>query len=331
MPNLTSQQLEQHLRGTPLAGQGGNFIRYGQQFRVDPRLLVSIASAESSLGKYASGHNPFGWGPGIHFSSWDEAIRTVANGLRTNYLNRGLKTIGQIGQKYAPQNVANDPTGLNSNWVRNVRSMYQSLGGSGALGAGGRSSPQAAGSGGLLAPLDLRKFVSGQMAGNPAQGNRPWKPTEELENLVQEVRSSPQSQQQTRREQASPNVRGRLGKLTFSSGADRAGVHTQADVIAFARRVAAVYGHPLRVGTGTNHSQMTVNGRESQHWTGHAVDIPASGQQLLRMGRAALIAAGMPWRQAMRQTGGLYNVGGRQIIFLTNEGGDHYNHLHLGA
>jgi hypothetical protein len=95
--------------------------------------------------------------------------------------------------------------------------------------------------------------------------------------------------------------------------------------------VAGIYGQPLTVGTGTNHSQMTVNGNVSQHWSGHAVDIPATGSTLIRMGQDALIAAGMNPRQARKQRGGLYNVGGRQIIFNTHIGGDHTNHLHLGA
>jgi len=124
---------------------------------------------------------------------------------------------------------------------------------------------------------------------------------------------------------------GRLGKVIMQAGADRPGVHTQADILNFARQVAGIYGQPLRVGTGTRHSQMTVNGNQSQHWTGEAVDIPATGAALIRMGQDALIAAGMPARQARKQRGGLFNVGGRQIIFNTHIGGDHTNHLHLGA
>jgi hypothetical protein len=125
--------------------------------------------------------------------------------------------------------------------------------------------------------------------------------------------------------------KGKFGQISFAPGADRPGVHTQKDIIAFARRVSGVFGQPLRVGTGTQHSQMTVNGNVSQHWTGEAVDIPATGKKLLRMGQAALIAAGADPKWARKQTGGLYNVGGRQIIFRTTEGGNHWNHLHLGA
>lgn len=131
-----------------------------------------------------------------------------------------------------------------------------------------------------------------------------------------------------------PGMKGRgkaKGKVILLSGADRAGMKTQQDILSFAQHVSSVFGRPLRVGTGTRHSQMTVNGRVSQHWEGHAVDIPASGATLTRMGQAALIAAGADPRWARKQKGGLFNVNGRQVIYNTNEGGNHWNHLHLGA
>lgn len=103
----------------------------------------------------------------------------------------------------------------------------------------------------------------------------------------------------------------------------------------FMEQVAGVYGKPITASDGTGHSRLTVNGRVSEHTTGSAVDNPASGKELTRMGRAALIAAGMPRKQAMSEKGGLYNIelpgGGRaQIIFNTNEGGNHWDHLHVG-
>jgi hypothetical protein len=102
-------------------------------------------------------------------------------------------------------------------------------------------------------------------------------------------------------------------------------------VIDFMKKISGVYGKPLVGSDGTGHSRLTTSGNVSQHTTGNAVDIPAAGKELLRMGRAALIAAGMPRAQALRANGGLYNVGGHQIIFLTNEGGNHYDHLHVSA
>ncbi len=102
-------------------------------------------------------------------------------------------------------------------------------------------------------------------------------------------------------------------------------------VKSYLESIASIYGKPIVASDGTGHSRLTVNGRVSQHTTGNAVDIPASGKELLRMGQAALIAAGMPRAQALKQRGGLYNVNGHQIIFLTNEGGNHHDHLHVSA
>lgn len=112
------------------------------------------------------------------------------------------------------------------------------------------------------------------------------------------------------------------------SPSDRPGVKTSPYVVNAVRRVAGIYGKPITLGTGTQHSQMTVNGNVSRHWTGEAIDLPASGRQLILMGQAALIDAGMNPREARKQNGGLFNVNGAQIIFNTQEGGDHTDHLH---
>lgn len=357
MAALSPQRLEQVLRGTPLAGTGKAFIDAGRRYRVDPRLMVSIASAESSLGQHAQGHNPFGWGPGIQFGSWNEAIHTVTRGLREGYLNQGLRTVEQIQKKWAPLHVANDPSGLNSNWVKNVRAMMRQLGGgglaAGAAAAGGAAGARYAGDtrktfqAKVTTPgeLDLGPFFQQQMM-ESISGGRPQRPTDMLANLVEYVRTTPPSPAKTTkisraatRTDALPawaqnggaaGGGGKLGRVILPKSADRPGVRTQSDVLGFARRVAGVFGAPLRVGTGTNHSRLTVDGNVSQHWSGHAVDIPASGATLTRMGQAALIAAGMPAAQARKQRGGLYNIGGHQVIFNTTKGGNHWNHLHLG-
>jgi hypothetical protein len=118
----------------------------------------------------------------------------------------------------------------------------------------------------------------------------------------------------------------RLGK-----GADRAGMRTHQAVLMFVGRLGANLGRALTIGTGTNHNEYVLGThRESAHWEGNAADIPAAGTQLTRMGRRALILAGMDPREARKVKGGLFNIGGYQIIFNSNIGGNHYNHLHVG-
>lgn len=102
------------------------------------------------------------------------------------------------------------------------------------------------------------------------------------------------------------------------------------EILSFTAAIAQSYGRPLRAWDTSTHSRMTTSGRVSAHTTGDALDIPAAGARLTRLGRIALIQAGMPRAQAMKQTGGLFNVGGYQIIFNTNEGGNHHDHLHVG-
>lgn len=120
--------------------------------------------------------------------------------------------------------------------------------------------------------------------------------------------------------------------VQLGKGADRHGVSTSPEVLQFVGMIGARAGRRLTIGTGTNHNQFVVGTqRESDHWTGHAADIPAVGKQLTRLGRQALIAAGMSPKDAGKAKGGIYNVGRYQIIFNTNEGGNHFNHLHVGV
>ncbi|WP_217921060.1 glucosaminidase domain-containing protein [Miltoncostaea oceani] len=128
--------------GAPLVGLGDVFVREGVANGIDPRALVAIARAESSLGSdpgARSRNNAFGWGPHRTFASWEENIATVARGLRTGYLDDGLVTLPQIQARYAPLGVGNDPTNLNSNWLRNTTTLYRELGGdpAGSVALGG--------------------------------------------------------------------------------------------------------------------------------------------------------------------------------------------------
>lgn len=188
MPGLTAASLDQFFRshGSPLAGHGDAFIQAGRKYGFDPRLLVAISGAESSLGVHAQGHNPFGWGPGIHFQNWGQAIDRVAAGLKQNYLAKGLTTVEQIQQKWAPVHVANDPTGLNSNWAKNVKHFLAQLGGLDDVG----------GSADVPAPIsrmvpgkpDLSAFASQQLQ---AQASHRVNAVQSLNDLTQMIRSTP--------------------------------------------------------------------------------------------------------------------------------------------
>jgi len=89
--------------GSPFAGKEDMFITTCKTYELDCFLLPSIAGIESGFGRVLikDTYNPFGWGRGtIQFNSWEDGVDTVGKGLRTNYLNKGLLSIEDIGHVY---------------------------------------------------------------------------------------------------------------------------------------------------------------------------------------------------------------------------------------
>jgi hypothetical protein len=134
------------------------------------------------------------------------------------------------------------------------------------------------------------------------------------------------------------------GVVQIAPGANLAGRPLAPETLTFLARVTALYGGPLVVTTGTNHSRYTVDGSVSDHADGHAADLGMAanggsddspvGDRIMT---ACLIAAGVPAAQAgvEARRGGLYTLehdGLRvQCIWKTDEGGNHHNHVHIAA
>ncbi|WP_052350573.1 glucosaminidase domain-containing protein [Paenibacillus gorillae] len=120
--------------GGVLSGTGDLFAKYGKQYGVDPALLAAIAMHETGNGTSSAAKNKNNVGGMMRskgglqeFGSIEEGIAAMASNLRRLYLDQGLTTIEQIQRKYAPVGAANDPTGLNKNWVNGVSKYYQQL------------------------------------------------------------------------------------------------------------------------------------------------------------------------------------------------------------
>ena len=137
---------------------------------------------------------------------------------------------------------------------------------------------------------------------------------------------------------------GVVGAVQIAPGANLRGRPLTPETLAFVARVAGIYGKPLTVTTGTNHNYYTVNGTVSDHASGHAADIGMTanagtndGPVGDRIMTACLIAAGTPPAQAApaARPGGLFTLehnGLRiQCIWKTDQGGDHHDHVHIGA
>jgi len=99
------------LQGAPLAGYGKNFIDTASKYDLPWTLLPAIAMQESNGGKKIpeETYNAWGWGitasNTLGFDSWEHGIETVAKGLRTNYLDRGLVTPQEIMTEYCPLSI----------------------------------------------------------------------------------------------------------------------------------------------------------------------------------------------------------------------------------
>jgi hypothetical protein len=323
-------------KGSPMAGLGSVFVGSGRKYGVDPRLLVGISGIESSFGKHIYGsYNAWGWGPGKPFSSFEEGIATVAKGLRSGYLDRGLTDPYSIGKRYAPASDGNNP----HHWADTVSQFMRDLGAAApsrrTLSAQTPPELQAAASeraqgAGLQSAL-IQNLGDVGAHGGYADPSRMLGSL--LGGLIQDRIGSQRSTAGNTPSTVPLTGATRMrGSVTLAPGADRPGASTHQDILNFARTVAGVYGSPLQITTGTNHNQFVLGThRQSAHWTGHAADIPATGAALTRLGQAALVAAGADPAWARRQKGGLFNLGGYQVIFNSNIGGNHWNHLHVGV
>lgn len=118
--NVVSKQIDQRARvlqaylsryDSPLQYNAQDFIDAADTYQLDWKLVPAIAGVESTFGKFTPGsdyspsYNAWGWGvygdQAMYFKSWREAIFAVSQGLRDNYLNKGLKDPYAINHVYS--------------------------------------------------------------------------------------------------------------------------------------------------------------------------------------------------------------------------------------
>lgn len=109
-----------------LYDQADYIVQVSDTYGFDYRLLPAIAMQESTLCRAipVDSHNCWGWGiygdQVIRFSSYEEAIKTVAEGIKKEYLDKGLTTASKIMQKYTPSSP-------NGNWAFAVNKFLRDL------------------------------------------------------------------------------------------------------------------------------------------------------------------------------------------------------------
>lgn len=106
---------------SPLYDYADYIVMISDKYKFDYRLLPAIAMQESNLCRFvpSDSHNCWGWGIygdlTTRFDSYEEAIDTVAVGIRNNYINEGLVTPSSIMSKYTPSS--------NGSWARGVNNV----------------------------------------------------------------------------------------------------------------------------------------------------------------------------------------------------------------
>jgi len=93
---------------SPLASYSQVFVDEADRYNIDWTMVAAISGVESTFGQAipAGSYNAWGWGVyGNHvtyFSSWEDGITTISQGIRERYMNqRGAQNVYQIGSTYA--------------------------------------------------------------------------------------------------------------------------------------------------------------------------------------------------------------------------------------
>lgn len=105
---------------SPLEPHAGYIVEMADENGLDFRLLTAIAQQESNLCKKIPENSFNCWGWGIHsrgtlgFSSFEEGIRVVSEGLKRDYINKGYTTPEEIMSKYTPLSNGSWAFGVNT-------------------------------------------------------------------------------------------------------------------------------------------------------------------------------------------------------------------------
>jgi len=113
--------IRQYLRSyhSPLEPYATKLVEESDKNGLDYRLLTAIAQQESNLCKIIPPETYNCWGWGIHskgtlgFSSYDEGIEIVSQGLKENYIDKGYVAIEDIMSKYTPMSEGSWANGVN--------------------------------------------------------------------------------------------------------------------------------------------------------------------------------------------------------------------------
>ena len=103
-----------------------------EEYNIDWKIAVSISRWETgnyTSNLYKNKNNVGGlYCKGfLEYENLDAGIDAFVSNLKRNYFDLGLDTLEEIQKKYCPIGAANDPNGLNQNWLGGVIQIYNTL------------------------------------------------------------------------------------------------------------------------------------------------------------------------------------------------------------
>lgn len=125
--------------GTALQGHWPDIAAAAEKYGADPTLMGAIMAQETGRGQHITGNNVAGLMRGMNkerFASLQEGIDVAGQRIARNW-QRGGGTLEGMRDVYAPLGAANDPRGLNKNWLPGVRKFRDELAAKPAAPAGG--------------------------------------------------------------------------------------------------------------------------------------------------------------------------------------------------
>jgi hypothetical protein len=359
---VTQESISSYLskKGSPLAPYAKDFVEVGNKYGIDPRFLVAISGIETSFGTAGSKlANPFGYMSAKKFSGPRQVLELMGRDLtRTkNGYYTGKNTIDKIGATWAPPNAANDAGG-NAGWPAAVRKFYAEMGGNpnapvkgsgvvrGSVPSGVQPPAPTVTTGGGLSPKAAAAIRSYASQADQAFAMNQDGP--DVAPVLRMIGQSPRAQIGMSPTQSvvpqSPTIGGSVNYGALASGGVDSGKLFKGGLGgnwggSLDRAVEIQQLAGITPSSQKRSRQMTASGGVSDHWQGstssYAMDLPGAPGDGRTDAAASKIVAALGGPKNWGKTGGNFTttVGGYryQVIWRSNVGGNHYDHIHVGV